>query len=247
MSTGMGSSLNNSVLLVEDDPGIGRFVTRGLAAEGFSVQWLRGIGGVPRQLAGADYTVLILDLMLPDGDGCSLARYLRDAGQMIPILMLTARDSLDEKLDGFRNGADDYLSKPFAFDELLARVKVLARRGSAGPERSHRVVADLAIDVRAREVTCAGRVINLTRREFELLLYLARHAGEVVSRERILYGAWGNNADLTTNTVDVYLGYLRRKLKAHGSETEIVTVRGQGCRIGLAPSSGHDHEAAPEA
>ncbi len=230
----MNVGANNSVLLVEDDPGIGRFITRGLAAEGFKVQWLRGISEAPRQLSGADYAVLILDLMLPDGDGCSLARYLRDSGQMVPILMLTARDSLDEKLDGFRNGADDYLTKPFAFDELLARVKVLARRGSAGPERGHHMVADLLIDVRAREVTCAGRAIALTRREFELLLYLARHAGEVVSRERILYGAWGNNIELTTNTVDVYLGYLRRKLKAHGSETEIVTVRGIGCRIGLA-------------
>lgn len=228
---------NNSVLLVEDDPGIGRFVTRGLAAEGFSVQWLRGISGVPRQLTGADYAVLILDLMLPDGDGCALARYLRDAGHMVPILMLTARDSLDEKLDGFRNGADDYLTKPFAFDELLARVRVLARRGSAGPDRSHLLVGDLAIDIRAREVACNGQIIALTRREFDLLLYLARNAGEVVSRERLLAGAWGNNGDLSINTVDVYLGYLRRKLKAHGSETEITTVRGIGCRIGLAPDA----------
>ena len=237
----------NSILLVEDDPGIGRFVTRGLAAEGFSVQWLRGISGVPRQLTGADYAVLILDLMLPDGDGCSLARYLREAGQMVPILMLTARDSLDEKLDGFRNGADDYLTKPFAFDELLARVKVLARRGSAGPERSLLQVADLSIDVRAREVSCAGQLISLTRREFDLLLYLARHAGEVVSRERLLAGAWGNNGELSINTVDVYLGYLRRKLKAHGSETEIVTVRGIGCRIGLAPDAGNLDPAAGSA
>ncbi|MGQ3056820.1 MAG: response regulator transcription factor [Nevskia sp.] len=237
----------NSILLVEDDPGIGRFVTRGLAAEGFSVQWLRGISGVPRQLTGADYAVLILDLMLPDGDGCSLARYLREAGQMVPILMLTARDSLDEKLDGFRNGADDYLTKPFAFDELLARVKVLARRGSAGPERSLLQVADLSIDVRAREVSCAGQLISLTRREFDLLLYLARHAGEVVSRERLLAGAWGNNGELSINTVDVYLGYLRRKLKAHGSETEIATVRGIGCRIGLAPDTGSLDPAAGSA
>ncbi|WP_439640887.1 response regulator transcription factor [Nevskia sp.] len=237
----------NSILLVEDDPGIGRFVTRGLAAEGFSVQWLRGISGVPRQLTGADYAVLILDLMLPDGDGCSLARYLREAGQMVPILMLTARDSLDEKLDGFRNGADDYLTKPFAFDELLARVKVLARRGSAGPERSLLQVADLSIDVRAREVSCAGQLISLTRREFDLLLYLARHAGEVVSRERLLAGAWGNNGELSINTVDVYLGYLRRKLKAHGSETEIATVRGIGCRIGLAPDAGNLDPAAGSA
>jgi DNA-binding response OmpR family regulator len=237
----------NSILLVEDDPGIGRFVTRGLAAEGFSVQWLRGISGVPRQLTGADYAVLILDLMLPDGDGCSLARYLREAGQMVPILMLTARDSLDEKLDGFRNGADDYLTKPFAFDELLARVKVLARRGSAGPERSLLQVADLSIDVRAREVSCAGQLISLTRREFDLLLYLARHAGEVVSRERLLAGAWGNNGELSINTVDVYLGYLRRKLKAHSSETEIATVRGIGCRIGLAPDTGSLDPAAGSA
>lgn len=226
-----------SVLLVEDDPGIGRFVARGLAAEGFSVQWLRGIGGVPRQLTGADYAVLILDLTLPDGDGRSLARQLRESGEMIPILMLTARDSLDEKLDGFRNGADDYLTKPFAFDELLACVKVLARRGSAGPERHHLSVADLVIDVRAREVSCAGQLISLTRREFDLLLYLARHAGQVVSRERLLAGARGDNGELGINTVDVYLGYLRRKLKAHGSETGITTVRGIGCRIGLAPDA----------
>lgn len=230
--------MNRNVLLVEDDPGIGRFLTRGLAAEGFSVQWLRGIGSVPQQLTGADYAVLILDLMLPDGDGCSLARHLRNNGQMIPILMLTARDSLDEKLDGFRNGADDYLTKPFAFDELLARVKVLARRGSAGPERSMLTVADLVIDVRSREATCAGRALSLTRREFDLLHYLARHAGEVVSRERILYGVWGATTEMGTNAVDVYLGYLRRKLKAIGSDTEITTMRGAGCRIGLAQDSG---------
>lgn len=237
--------MNLSVLLVEDDPGIGRFVTRGLAAEGFSVHWLRGITGVPRQLCGADYAILILDLMLPDGDGAALARHLRDSGQMIPILMLTARDSLDEKLDGFRCGADDYLTKPFAFDELLARVRVLARSGSAGPERGHLPVADLSIDLRAREVSCKGQLMNLTRREFDLLLYLARHAGEVISRERLLASAWRGGGELSSNAVDVYLGYLRRKLRAAGSDTEIVTVRGVGCRLGLAADSAQDgdHES----
>lgn len=221
-----------NILLVEDDPGIGRFVTKGLTAEGWNVHWLRqGENAVSCATTG-DYSAIVLDLMLTDCDGYTLARQIRQAGIEDPILMLTARDSLEEKLEGFRAGADDYVTKPFAFEELMARLRVLARRGTApAPERPSVTIGELTIDLLAHEVRMNGQVLELTKREYDLLLYLARCGGRAVSRERILQNAWGATIEVTPNAVDVYIGYLRKKLQGAGPTPSIKTVRGVGFRL----------------
>jgi len=217
-----------NILLVEDDPGIGRFVSRGLSAEGHAVDWLRSGGGVAASLKTDAYAAAILDLGLPDIDGLELCKALRRDGVGTPILILTARDSLDDKLDGFRSGADDYLSKPFAFEELLARLTAVARRGGQGVVLT---VGSLRVDVRARIAAVGGTDLALPRREIDVLISLARRPGEVVSREQILDEAWGEGEDIAANTVDVYVGYLRRRLAAFDGAPSIDTVRGLGFRI----------------
>lgn len=221
-----------NILLVEDDPGIGRFVTKGLTAEGWNVHWLRQGETALSCASSGDYSAIILDLMLSDSDGYQLARQIRQAGVSRPILMLTARDSLEEKLEGFRAGADDYVTKPFAFEELMARLRVLARRGEEQQQEKLVVsVGELQIDLLAHEVRMQGQPIELTKREYDLLLYLARCGGRAVSRERILQNAWGSATDVTPNAVDVYVGYLRKKLMAVGPSPTIKTVRGVGFRL----------------
>jgi DNA-binding response OmpR family regulator len=216
-----------NILLVEDDPGIGRFVSRGLAAEGHVVDWLRrGAEAMPRLKTDA-YTCVILDLGLPDVDGLALCRELRVEGIETPVLMLTARDGLDDRLDGFRSGADDYLSKPFAFEELLARLRAVARRGGGVTLKA----GALALDLRARTATVGADALELPRREFDVLASLARHAGKVVSREQILDEAWGLERDVALNAVDVYVGYLRRRLGGYADAPTIETVRGAGFRL----------------
>lgn len=221
-----------NILLVEDDPGIGRFVTKGLTAEGWNVHWLRQ-GETALACAGnGDFSAIILDLMLSDCDGYQLARQIREAGISRPIIMLTARDSLEEKLEGFRSGADDYVTKPFAFEELMARIKVLARRGTtAQQEKLVITLGDLTIDLLAHEVRMGGQTLELTKREYDLLLYLARCGGRAVSRERIMQNAWGATIEVTPNAVDVYVGYIRKKLQAIGPSPAIKTVRGVGFRL----------------
>lgn len=220
-----------NILLVEDDPGIGRFVTKGLTAEGWNVHWLRQGENALSCATSGDYSAIVLDLMLADTDGYTLARQIRQAGIARPILMLTARDSLEEKLEGFRAGADDYVTKPFAFEELMARLRVLARRDSTPPEKLVLTLGELTIDLLAHEVRMAGQTLDLTKREYDLLLYLARCGGRAVSRERILQNAWGATIEVTPNAVDVYVGYLRKKLLAAGPSPSIKTVRGVGFRL----------------
>lgn len=221
-----------NILLVEDDPGIGRFVSRGLTAEGWTVNWLRQGETAVACAEGGNYCAIVLDLMLTDCDGYQLARDMRDAGVTRPILMLTARDSLEEKLEGFRAGADDYVTKPFAFEELMARLKVLSRREA--PEKSEQteiVIGDLRIDLLAHEVRMKDEPLELTKREFDLLLHLSRSAGHAVSRDGILQNAWGGASDVTPNAVDVYVGYIRRKMQAVADSPTIKTVRGVGFRL----------------
>jgi DNA-binding response OmpR family regulator len=216
-----------NILLVEDDPGIGRFVSRGLAAEGHAVDWLRrGLEAAPKLKSDA-YTCVILDLGLPDVDGLELCRELRIEGIETPILMLTARDALDDKLDGFKSGADDYLSKPFAFEELLARLTAVARRGGGVTLKA----GTLALDLRARTAAVGAEPLDLPRREFDVLASLVRHAGKVVRREQILDEAWGLERDVAPNAVDVYVGYLRRRLAGQAAAPAIETVRGMGFRL----------------
>ncbi|QQV77544.1 response regulator transcription factor [Sphingomonas aliaeris] len=218
-----------SILLVEDDPGIGRFVSRGLAAEGYAVDWRRGGNGVATALASEGYAAAVLDLGLPDMDGLDLCRTLRRDGIDVPVLMLTARASLDDRLDGFRVGADDYLPKPFAFEELVARLKVLVRRGQGG--RRLLAVGTLALDLDRRRATIGATEVMASPREFDLLAFLAERAGQVVARTALLDGVWGQEADRTENNVDVYIGYLRRRIAGIDGAPTIATVRGQGFRL----------------
>jgi len=220
-----------NILLVEDDPGIGRFVSRGLAAEGYAVEWLQAGGDAQNRLRTSAFAAAIVDLGLPDIDGMDLCGALRRAGLDTPILMLTARDSLEDRLEGFRRGADDYLCKPFAFEELLARLRAIVRRGGSGESL---VVGDLRIDPRARAVSFAGAPVVLSPREYGVLLCLARASPESVGRQDILDQVWGDTADITENTVDVYIGYLRRRFTGPDGALKIETVRGFGFRLPAA-------------
>ncbi len=220
-----------NILLVEDDPGIGRFVSAGLTAEGYAVRWLRAGATVQATLAVEDFAVAILDLGLPDIDGAQLCADLRRDGIDTPVLMLTARDALQDRLEGFAAGADDYLAKPFAFEELLARLRVLVRRGGGAPTLD---IGALRLDLKARAARLHGADLALPRREFEVLACLARQVGQPVSRQALIDQAWGETAEVADNTVDVYVGYLRRRLAAQAGAPVIETVRGLGFRL-VAP------------
>jgi DNA-binding response OmpR family regulator len=219
-----------NILLVEDDPGIGRFVSRGLAAEGFAVHWLHSGRDARENLKTNAFALAILDLGLPDIDGTELCSGIRRDGVETPILMLTARDSLEDKLDGFRCGADDYLTKPFAFEELLARLKALTRR-RGGQSGDILTAGALRLDLAARAAFVGTAPMSLSRREFAVLACLARKPGAPVSRETILDQAWGPGSDVAGNTVDVYIGYLRRHLANHLEAPSIETVRSVGFQL----------------
>lgn len=215
------------ILLVEDDPGIGRFVHRGLTAEGYAVEWQTLGRRAQSRLASGQFHAAILDLGLPDADGADLCREARARGNHLPICMLTARAELEDRLDGFRCGADDYLTKPFSFEELLARLNVMIRR-SAAQSRDRIVLDELVVDLRSRSARVGEALLPLSRREFDLLHCLARQAGQVVTRGQILDEVWGQDAEITENAVDVYVGYLRRYLSHHERAPELSTVRGVG-------------------
>lgn len=217
-----------TILLVEDDPGIGRFVSRGLNAEGFEVEWLRSGRPASERLQSEVFEAAVLDLGLPDIDGVDLCRGLRHDGVETPILMLTARDGLDDKLAGFQAGADDYLSKPFAFEELLARLNVMIRR-SAG-QGGVIEVGRMRLDARARTATVGETVMSLPGREYALMACLARTPGQTVTRTELLDRAWGD-APVADNTLDVYIGYLRKRLAAAKGAPSIETARGVGFRL----------------
>ena len=217
-----------SVLLVEDDVGIGRFVARGLAAEGYAVTWRREAKGVCDCLAAGGFDAAILDIGLPDTDGLTLCRAVRAAGVATPIIMLTARNALQDTLEGFESGADDYLAKPFAFDELLARLAAVIRRGTRGaPVRC----GTLVLDPLARTAHVGTQAMALSRREFDLAAALARRPGRAVARATLLADAWGPDAEVGDNALDVYIGYLRRHLAKIADAPHIATVRGVGFQL----------------
>jgi two-component system OmpR family response regulator len=211
------------LLLVEDDPKLSRAVSRGLRAEGYAVD-VAADGDEALLDAGVwDYDAIVLDVMLPVRDGLDVCRRLRERGSWVPILMLTARGGIGDRIAGLDAGADDYLPKPFDFGELLARIRALVRRTPATrPARLE--VGDLVVDPATHEVRRAGAAIDLTAREFAVLEYLARHVGDVVSRASLIDHVWDANFLGSTNIVDVYVGQLRRKL---GRQC-IRTVRGVG-------------------
>jgi two-component system copper resistance phosphate regulon response regulator CusR len=215
------------LLVVEDDRTVGQYVKRGLAEAGYQVD-LVGDGAEGLQLASdGHYDVLVLDLRLPSMEGREVLRTLRDRGNPVPVLVLTAQDAVDYKVQALRMGADDYVTKPFALEELLARVEALSRRPKAIAPPVLRV-ADLALDTGSREVVRAGRSIELTPKEYAVLEYLMRHQGRVMPRTLITEYAWDYHFDPGTNIVDVVITRLRKKID-QGREPKLIhTVRGVG-------------------
>jgi DNA-binding response OmpR family regulator len=225
------------ILLIEDDPAIVRFVERGLEAHGHQV--ISAGDGEEGVFLGLDETVelVLLDISLPGLNGYQVLARIRAARPSLPIMMLTARDDIQNKVDALDAGADDYLTKPFAFAELLARIRALARRTDQ-PQATQINAGDLRIDLLARRVIRNGKPIELSSREFALLEYFMRHAGQVLSRQQILSAIWEYDFDPDSNIVDVYIRYLRRKLDRPNEPSLITTVRGAGYRFESPASAG---------
>jgi DNA-binding response OmpR family regulator len=218
------------LLLVEDEEKMARLLLRGLGEEGHQVDVCRLVDEALEQAQLIAYDVIVLDWMLPDGDGVGLLRQWRARGFRTPVLMLTARGTTGEKVTGLRAGADDYLVKPFDFDELLARLEALHRRG--GEHEVTTQLGSLTVDSRRRVLRCGTAEHSLTAREFALLQELAGHRDEVLTRSRLLAAVWGSDFDGAPNIVDVYVGYLRAKLEQLGAaDVAIRTVRGVGFRL----------------
>lgn len=209
--------------MVEDEARVASFLEKGLRANGYDVEWARTGQQALDRLTQPDISLIILDLGLPDVDGLNVLEVLRAGGSPVPVLVLTARGSVHDRVRGLDLGADDYLGKPFAFQELLARVRANLRpRADAEPSLLR--AGDVCMDLLRREVTFGGRKVDLSAREFLLLKAFVAHPRRILSRQELLSMAWGMTFDPGTNLVDVYVGYLRRKL----GETVIETVRGAG-------------------
>lgn len=215
------------VVVVDDDEALRGAVRRALRLEGYDVDVAADGEDALAQLAGLSADLVVLDVLMPVLDGVTVCRRLRESGDRTPILMLTARDAVSDRVAGFEAGADDYLSKPFALEELLARVKALLRRSYPEHDGALRV-ADVELNPRTRQVTRGERVLELTRTEFALLEMLMRNADVVLTREVIWERVWGFDDSGGSNTLDVYIGYLRRKTEAGGEARMIHTVRGVG-------------------
>jgi two-component system, OmpR family, response regulator len=216
------------ILVIEDDPIVGQFVKRGLEEQQWTVDLeADGESGERAASEGDAYDLVILDMRLPGKDGLSVLRTLRSRGFQRPVLVLTAQDAVDAKVQTLRAGADDYVTKPFAFEELLARIEALSRRPRqlSSPRLE---IADLVVDLDTREVTRSGVRIELTPKEFKVLEYLMRHPGRVMSRTLITEYAWGYHFDPGTNIVDVVITHLRKKVDAAHDQKLIGTVRGVG-------------------
>ena len=216
------------LLLVEDEPLTIRMLVKGLRERAYAVDVARNGREALLQAGDADYDIVILDLGLPDTDGLTLCRQLRDAGMTAPILILTARDAVGSRIAGLDSGADDYLLKPFDFGELLARLRALIRRGVRPPLHETFRVGPLVLNTRAQEAFCRDTSLPLTPREYALLEYMARQAGRVITRGDIAEHVWDSNYDPLSNVIDVYMNRLRSKLAAAGCETIIKTRRGAG-------------------
>jgi two-component system copper resistance phosphate regulon response regulator CusR len=226
------------ILLVEDEPDAARMVAKGLREESFAVDVAADGEAACYQAAIADYDAIVLDVLLPRKDGLQVCRELRSDGVSAPILMLTARDAVEARVAGLDSGADDYLAKPFDFRELLARLRALVRRGARPllPERLQ--VGGLELDTRAHRVFKSGREVALTSREYALLEFLARRAGEVVGRADIAEHVWDERFDPFSNVIEVYVRRLRRKLDEPGAESLIRTRRGEGYLLAPAADPG---------
>jgi DNA-binding response OmpR family regulator len=218
----------NRILIAEDEPRIATFVEKGLRSQGFATAIATDAVEAIEMVLGDSFDLMLLDLGLPVKDGLTVLEELRGQGVTLPIIILTARDDIQDKVAGLEGGADDYMTKPFRFEELLARVRLRLRsdRATTSEKDTSLQIRAVTIDLLSRRVCVDGREVELSAREFNLLETLARHPGQVMSREQLLDRVWGYSYDPGSNIVDVYVGYLRKKL---GSDL-IETVRGMGYR-----------------
>lgn len=228
------------LLIVEDEPKTGNYLRQGLIEAGYVVDLAcNGVDGLHLASSG-EYQLVILDVMLPGLDGWNVLSRLREAGWQVPVLFLTARSSIADRVQGLELGADDYLAKPFAFAELLARVRTLLRRGQAQPQAERIVIADLVVDTLRRRAERGGQRITLSQKEYTLLELLARRRGEVLPRSLIASQVWDMNFDSDTNVIDVAIRRLRAKIDDDFDAKLIVTVRGMGYVL-EAPDDGAVH------
>ncbi len=218
------------ILVVEDEPAIADFIRRGLQAEGYAVDCAPDGEEGERRALGGDVDLVILDVMLPGQDGMGVLDAIRQRKPALPVIMLTARGEVSDKVAALDAGATDYVTKPFSFDELAARVRAHLRMPDQG-RTTQLAVGSLALDLLTRRVQREGHELNLSAREFDLLAYFMRHPGQVLSRQQILSAVWGYDFDPGTNVVEVYVGYLRRKLALSGSPAPIETLRSVGYRL----------------
>lgn len=216
------------LLIVDDDPGIRDSLSRALGFEGYEVSIAADGDQALGMIDSSRYDAIVLDVMMPGTDGLEVARAMRGEGNATPILMLTARHDVTDRVAGLDAGADDYLAKPFSLDELLARLRALLRRSAISGTGNTLVVADLRLDPGARRAFRGAREIHLTKTEFDLLELLMFNAGVVLERDLILERIWGFDFETSSNSLDVYIGYLRRKVEADGAPRLIHTVRGVG-------------------
>ena len=230
----MSSSIKKCCLVIEDEADTARYICNGLREVGFDVSWSQdGIDGRNRAVDGK-WDIVILDRLLPGNiDGLSIVQRMRDLGKSTPVLILSALASLDERVKGLRSGGDDYLTKPFAFSELLARVQALLRRSAMHQEVSQLNIGDLKLDLTRRRAERAGKVIALQPREFRLLEYLVRHQGQVVTRTMLLEAVWEYHFDPQTNVIDVQISRLRQKIDKGFSPQLLRTIRGVGYMIAV--------------
>jgi two-component system copper resistance phosphate regulon response regulator CusR len=222
------------LLLVEDEPDAARMLAKGLREQSFAVDVAHDGDDGSFRIETTEYDVVILDVMLPGKDGLRVCADLRAAGISTPVLMLTARDAVASRIAGLDSGADDYLTKPFDFGELLARVRALVRRGARPPILDRLRVGPLELDTRLRQASRGDKTIPLTTREYALLEYLARRTGEFLGRADIAEHVWDDSYDPLSNVIDVYIGRLRRKIDRPGAESLIKTRRGEGYAL-VAP------------
>jgi len=221
------------ILIVEDERSIADFIERGLRSEGYSVTCVGDGEAAEAEALTGDFGLVLLDVLLPKKNGLEVLRSIRAEEPELPVILLTARGEVEQKVEGLDLGANDYMVKPFSFEELMARVRAQLRR----PEQREAAgleVGDLKLDFRTREVERGGKGVRLTTREFELLAYLMRHPNQVLSRSQILNAVWGYDYDPGTNVLEVYIGYLRRKLESAEGPVPIETVRSAGYRL-VAP------------
>ena len=219
------------VLLVEDEPHAAHVLAKGLREQTYAVDLASDGDNAVFQVGTTDYDAVILDVMLPIRDGFAVCRAIRESGSAVPILMVTARDAVEARIEGLDSGADDYLVKPFDFGELLARLRALIRRGRQPLLPEKLSVGPLVLDTRGRRVRVRNRAVLLTAKEYALIEYLARRAGDVVSRADIAEHVWDEHYDPLSNVVDVYVQRLRRKLDAPGAPSLIRTRRGEGYEL----------------